>query len=194
MPTKINQIVFLGNSITDNCEWAELFQNSKIVNRGIGGDVIVNITSRIDNVFISQVDKIFLMIIVNHLQRGYTMIEIIKQYDLLPYTIKKKSSNAKVYIQSVLPVDIEGFNHLEVIKLNLEIAELAHKYNFIYVNLFDKLKSKDGKLDEKYSDDGMYLNGASYLVWKNAILDLVNDSMLTPKMSDIGNVLISIAV
>lgn len=34
-----HKIVFLGSRITENGDWNELFQNKKVVNRGIGGDV-----------------------------------------------------------------------------------------------------------------------------------------------------------
>ena len=38
LPIRGNDIVFLGNSITDGCEWAELFNNRHIKNRGISAD------------------------------------------------------------------------------------------------------------------------------------------------------------
>ena len=38
LPIHSNDIVFLGNSITDGCEWAELFDNPRIKNRGISAD------------------------------------------------------------------------------------------------------------------------------------------------------------
>ena len=38
LPVYSSDIVFLGNSITDGCEWAELFNNRHVKNRGISGD------------------------------------------------------------------------------------------------------------------------------------------------------------
>ena len=37
LPVYSSDIVFLGNSITDGCEWAELFNNRHVKNRGISG-------------------------------------------------------------------------------------------------------------------------------------------------------------
>ena len=34
LPVYSSDIVFLGNSITDGCEWAELFNNRHVKNRG----------------------------------------------------------------------------------------------------------------------------------------------------------------
>ena len=38
LPIRGNDIVFLGNSITDGGEWAELFNNRHVKNRGISAD------------------------------------------------------------------------------------------------------------------------------------------------------------
>lgn len=35
----LQRYYFLGNSITNGCEWAELFQNKNVKNRGISGDI-----------------------------------------------------------------------------------------------------------------------------------------------------------
>ena len=39
LPVTSKDIIFLGNSITNGCEWAELFQNKNVKNRGISGDI-----------------------------------------------------------------------------------------------------------------------------------------------------------
>ena len=39
LPTSQSDIIFLGNSITDGGEWAELFQNPDCKNRGISADI-----------------------------------------------------------------------------------------------------------------------------------------------------------
>lgn len=38
LPISSDDILFIGNSITDGGEWSELFQNSHVKNRGISGD------------------------------------------------------------------------------------------------------------------------------------------------------------
>ena len=48
LPMDSTNIVFLGNSITNGCEWHELFNNPRIVNRGISGDIAMGIVDRLD--------------------------------------------------------------------------------------------------------------------------------------------------
>ena len=39
LPVTSKDIIFLGNSITNGCEWAELFQNKNVKNRGMYGGI-----------------------------------------------------------------------------------------------------------------------------------------------------------
>ncbi len=40
-------ILFVGNSITNGGEWAELFHNLKVKNRGISGDICMGVYDRL---------------------------------------------------------------------------------------------------------------------------------------------------
>ena len=83
LPNTKGEIIFLGNSITDYCEWSELFQNSKIKNRGISGDVTDGVLERLDEVTESKPSKIFLMIGINDLSRGKSEEYIFNNQELL---------------------------------------------------------------------------------------------------------------
>ena len=41
LPVTSSDIIFLGNSITNGAEWAELFKNKHVKNRGISGDICI---------------------------------------------------------------------------------------------------------------------------------------------------------
>ncbi|MCH4237440.1 MAG: hypothetical protein LKF66_05785, partial [Clostridium tyrobutyricum] len=47
---KSSDIVFLGDSITNRCEWEEVFNNSSIKNRGIDGDTTDGILNRLNTI------------------------------------------------------------------------------------------------------------------------------------------------
>lgn len=46
LPVTKNDIVFLGNSITNGNEWDELFGDISIKNRGISGDITAGVLNR----------------------------------------------------------------------------------------------------------------------------------------------------
>ena len=50
LPITKNDIIFVGNSISDGAEWSELFSNSQIKNRGISGDFSAGVLNRIDEI------------------------------------------------------------------------------------------------------------------------------------------------
>lgn len=47
LPITSQDILFVGNSITDGCEWAELLGNAHVKNRGISGDVVMGVYDRL---------------------------------------------------------------------------------------------------------------------------------------------------
>ena len=70
LPVGRGDIVFVGNSITDNCEWAELFADRRVKNRGIGTDRAQWLAERIDPIAAGHPRKLFLMIGTNDLAQG----------------------------------------------------------------------------------------------------------------------------
>jgi lysophospholipase L1-like esterase len=177
LPNTKNEIIFLGNSITDYCEWAELFQNPNIKNRGISGDVTDGVLERLDEVTESQPAKIFIMIGINDLSRGKSEDYIFNNYKKIIKRIKKESPKTKIYIESILPVnEARGKykNHTNktqnVISLNRQLKTLAEESdNVQFIDLFTAFADKNQRLAFKYSLDGLHLNGDGYLVWKSII-------------------------
>lgn len=176
MPNDTNKIIFLGNSITNFCDWRELFGNENIINRGINGDVINGVIDRSDVILNSSPKKIFLMIGTNDLAEGNTIEKIISNYERLLILIKEKSPRTKLYVQSILPtLNDQRRNNDDIIAINKSLIDITEKYGFTYVNLFDILKTEKNELDTIYSFDGLHLNGKGYLKMKKAIDQYVND-------------------
>lgn len=176
MPNDTSEIIFLGNSITDYCDWYELFGNANIKNRGIDGDIINGVIDRLDEIVESNPKKIFLMIGINDLGRKRSVAQILTDYDRLLSLIKQKSPETKLFIQSILPTDNrENLQIVDIIAINTGLKNLTEKYDLTYVNLFDLLKTKENKLDMIYTFDGLHLNGKGYLIWKKEIEGYVKE-------------------
>jgi len=176
LPNDEGEIIFLGNSITDGCEWSELFNDLRIKNRGISGDVTGGILDRLTEVVQSKPAKIFIMIGINDLARGRSVQDITTDYNKIVEEILKASEHTELYIQSVLPVnpDFDKFqNHTnkneEVLKINQNLKDLAKNYNVNYIDLHKLFLSEDNKLDQKYTNDGLHLTAEGYALWKSAI-------------------------
>ena len=176
LPITEEDIIFVGNSITGSCEWAEILDNNKIKNRAILGDNSLGILNRIDRIAKFKPQKIFLMIGVNDLSERIKIDSIAQNYENIIKRIKSLSSKTKIYIQSILPVndDFKDVKNEDIIELNSKIKNAAKEYKATYVDVFSHLQDSSGKLNREYSNDGLHLLGIGYIKWKNIIEPYIN--------------------
>lgn len=177
LPLHSSDIVFVGNSITDGCEWVELFQNRHVKNRGISGDRSDWLLGRLDSILTAHPKKLFLMIGTNDLAAGRTPDEIVRDVERLIDRFQRESKWTKIYVQSILPVNGEGFtkyrSHYEhahlIVPTNKRLEALCHQKGVTYLDVWGALADDEGRLDRRYTNDGLHLMGAGYLVWRDAI-------------------------
>lgn len=181
LPDTRNEIIFLGNSITDGCEWSELFDNSRVKNRGISGDVTEGVLFRLDEVTRSQPQKIFLLIGINDLAGGIPKETVFGNIGKIAQQIRTSSPKTEVYIQSILPVNnsfakFQGHTGKteEVLWINQQLKQWCLNEGFIYVDLFFHFKCSDSNLmNPRYTNDGLHLTGDGYLLWRDVVAPLL---------------------
>jgi lysophospholipase L1-like esterase len=167
-------IIFLGNSLTEKFNLS-VFNDSTIINRGISSDFTEGLLKRIDEVNSLQPSKLFIEIGINDIFAKVPPDEIIENYEKIIESIKKKSPQTKIYIQSNLPVLREGnlTSCAELNKIitdqNEQLKKLASKYGLTYINLYDHFV-KDGALDPQLSFDGVHITKSGYDIWKEILL------------------------
>ena len=176
LPNTENEIILLGDSITDGCEWGELYGNANIKNRGISGDVTQGVLDRLDEVTESLPDKIFIMIGVNDLARGYSTIVVTENMKAIVSRIKEASPTTEIFLQSILPVnpDFGKFqNHMkkreEIKEVNRALA-LMESAQVHYIDLYSQFTEDEDKLSPRYTNEGLHLTVGGYKKWKE-ILD-----------------------
>lgn len=178
LPVSEEDIIFLGNSITNGAEWSELFNNSHIKNRGISGDTAEGVYDRLDVITKGNPKKIFLMIGINDLIKGKTPEAIAPIIDNIIKKIKESCPNTKIYLQSLLPANrifSDEVNQQGAVKgLNNRLVEISQKYNIEYIDLHRYFKNtNDDGMNLKYSNDGLHLMSEGYLLWKNLIMSYI---------------------
>src|SRR5690348_4269946 len=103
-PIKPSDIVFVGNSLTDRFPLREMFPNIPVRNKGISGNTSQDILNRIDSIADAKPRKIFLDVGINDILRNQSVDTLFINYKRIVETIKSKSPDTKIYIQSLLPV------------------------------------------------------------------------------------------
>ena len=176
-PDTKNEIIFLGNSITEGGNWKELFPDINVVNRGISGDVTDGILNRLDEVTSSQPKKIFLMIGTNDLARGRSVQYVSDYCRKIIEKILRKSPNTELYIQSVLPINPnigERFTghkskKNEILAVNKKLKAMSIELKIKYIDLHGPFSNSKGFLKSKYTHDGLHISEAGYGKWKSLI-------------------------
>lgn len=167
-------VVFLGDSITQNGMWSEFFPDKNILNRGIGSGVSEGVLDRFDEIEIHRPKMIFLMIGCNDTVCGIAQSETVENVEQIVMRAKQNLPNCKVYLQSVLPSNLdEGM----IKSLNKRYMELASRYeNCTYIDLYPLFCNEDGSQNEiLFSSDHVHLNGEGYKRWIEILKDYLQE-------------------
>lgn len=174
-------VVLLGDSITEGFDVQKYFPGRRVLNRGIGADVIGNamkpgdprgVLQRLDNsLFDCAPASVFLLIGINDLNGGHTLEQMIDGYRDLLKRIRTKRPDLPVYVQSVLPTrgNYSGKNPA-ILELNKRLSALAAEFKCSYLNLHPLLCDAKGELKEDFTKDGLHLTEPAYLIWRQQIL------------------------
>ncbi len=166
-----SMIIFLGNSLTQYCEWHELLKRNDILNRGIGGERTDLLLARLDEVTTRNPSKIFLEIGINDIIHKVDEKTIIENYETIVYELTHKCK-AKVYLYAIFPVNLdmrsENYPPIDTRKIstiNSAIQSIAKEYSCEYLDLRPVLTDERGLLKAEFTYDGLHLNGEGYDVW-----------------------------
>ncbi|RZS75854.1 GDSL-type esterase/lipase family protein [Pseudobacter ginsenosidimutans] len=172
LPAQKNAILFLGNSITERGPWQELLPGKPVVNRGIGGDNTFGLLARLDSHLLIKPKVIFLLIGINDIGRGLPTEVSANNYRRIVERIRTVCPKAKLYIQSILPMNerILTAAYLKnkknkVIALNNEIKKIAAEYALTFIDLHPVFADEQGELHANMTIDGIHLRPAAYAKW-----------------------------
>jgi len=168
--------IFLGNSITAGTDWNELLNINNARNRGISGDITFGVLERIDEVIEGQPAKIFILIGINDISRNIPDSFIVSNYKKIIDRIKAGSPKTAIYFQTLLPVNNEFTqfkNHynkdVHIAYVNAALKQLARDCKVHLIDLNPNFRDANGKLDKKYTEDGLHLNIEGYKVWASIL-------------------------
>lgn len=168
---KQNQIVLLGDSLTQYGEWSEI-TGVTVLNRGIFGDTTDGMLKRLAQVTIIKPSKLFILIGTNDLMQGKDVATVAQNYQQIVERVRKETPETKIFIQSVLPVNKDvlrsDITNENVIALNKQLQLIAEKTQSTYVDLYSLLLVNN-KLDPQCTHDGLHLSGKGYQVWEKEI-------------------------
>lgn len=173
-------IVFLGNSITNMHEWWEAFGNANIVNRGVNGAETPIMLEHLEATLAGRPKKIFFMMGTNDLgTRGMNDPAFVaKSVRTALKRCKNESPETEIYFQSILPCTTNGVKDVKHIPItNDSIKRLCQEYGATYIDLYDDLTDI---ANMKISYDGTHLTMSGYRTWCNKIAQYVGSDCVYP--------------
>ncbi len=176
-PITKNGIIFLGDSITDIGEWAEMFKNKNVKNRGISSDNTFGVLARLEEIVSSKPAKIFIMIGINDISKSTPDAVIISNYKKIITAIKTATPHTKIIVQSILPTN-NNFPEFKrhqnktehILFINAALQKYCAAQKIVYVDLYTNFLDDKNKLDKKYTNDGLHINGFGYMKWKEILV------------------------
>ena len=170
---KNENIVFLGDSITDFYPIDSIYLDLPIIKSGISGYTTNDILDRMDTmVYQYNPTSVFLLIGTNDIMhdpesnKGITVENIEKIVE----NIKKNRKKAKIYLESIYPVNKMVNPRMVYNRENSVIQEMNAKLkdycdsneNVIYIDMNKELQDENGNFDAKYTNDGLHPNDLGY--------------------------------
>lgn len=175
-----NSVVFIGDSHTQNFEVSEAFNNIYVKNRGIILDGTASVLDRLCYIIDKHPQKIFIQIGINDLLSGVNPKIVADDVNRMIEKIKIISPRTLIFIQSVFPTNWNKYKDQkpvlnDIVELNKKLQIISSKSDCVYIDLFTLLIKGNG-LNPKYdSGDSLHLNGQGYIVWRNAVIQYVNN-------------------
>lgn len=162
-------IVFLGDSITELYDLDKYYADNSVVNSGESGNVCDDILSDMYNrVYKYNPSKVFLLIGINQLPDDEND-KIVEDIQKIIDEIHHNRPITKIYVESIYPVNIDfdkknvkNKDNSRIVDINKKIKTKVKDIDYVeYINVYDKLIDED-KLNKEYTEDGLHLNDKGY--------------------------------
>ncbi len=175
--------VFMGDSITQCWYDADpsFFNDNNFACRGISGQTTSHMLVRMRKDVVNLHPKYVVILAgTNDIAKNNGFIEVDDIYgNIVSMCEIAKANKVKPVICSVLPVKQYKWRPEvtdcaeRIIKLNAMLEDYAHASKCIYVDYHSVMKDDENGLPEKWSYDGVHLNGDGYDVIEKIILDIL---------------------
>lgn len=177
IPVSSDDIVFVGNSITNGGQWADIFPDISVKNRGISGNTTRMVLDRLSMITERHPRKIFLLIGVNDLPSATESGPVLRNITAIIEQIKRESPTTSIFVQSIFPVNssFSNFSHNQkgalILEVNEKLKSLCEQKNITYIDVHSRLRISDtnNNLNPAYTNDGLHLLGEGYALWASVI-------------------------
>ena len=182
---KKENIIFLGDSITEGYDLEKYYPDMPVINSGVSGyctdDIIKNLK---EFVYIYNPTKVVLLIGTNDIRfKDYGNTGIVNNIKTIIKEIRKNRPYATIYVESIYPINkvakdnkinlemIANRENNTIIEINELIKELCDKEDVEYIDLHKELVDEEGNFKINYTRDGLHVSEEGYEIITKKIKD-----------------------
>lgn len=169
-----NDVVFLGDDLTAEALWSELFPELSVRNRGMNGQTTKEMLLRLPAIAQAKPAIVLINSGASDLAALIPPEQIIANIREAVNLLKSFSPQSQLILSSVLPLTIESVQ--AATELNTALAQLANTHALEFVNIGSALLNEDGRFKEGYADRRSRLHGAGYAAWRDLLLPHLGNS------------------
>lgn len=165
-----NAFLFIGDSITDGYYLQGYLAGIPTINRGISADIAGGVyTRRILFNLESKPKAALLMIGTNNVNCNLELDTYFDDVQKILEYLQTNAPQAKLYLQSILPLGKDWPAAPEVRSYNQKLEALAQSLGVEYLDIYS-LFEEDDYLPASLSEDGVHPNGRAYQIWSDFLL------------------------
>ncbi|MBK9291843.1 MAG: hypothetical protein IPM52_09490 [Bacteroidetes bacterium] len=161
------RLLFLGDSITEGFDLAAFLPGMNAVNHGISGLSSGELFDAIrDDWFSSNPTHVFLCVGTNDLARNIPLASILSNTTRIVHRIRKHAPEARILLTSLFPTLHNPPRPNSLIRqYNQLLHTLAIDLDVDYWHLFPFFTGHDGRLQHRFTNDGLHLTPEAYRNW-----------------------------
>lgn len=168
--------VFMGDSLTEPLDYYNVLNKSSVLAKK--GQDVVKAKEAASKLADIKPKRVFLLYGVNDLDLFKDSKEFKDKYTDLVEKIKEEVPDAKIYIQSLTPIQDkaqeknENYSQDRIDDFGEKVKEVANEQNVKYINIKDVLENRD----DLYEPDGIHFKKSFYNVWLDYLKDKLENN------------------
>lgn len=167
------KVLFVGDELVENFDLSTYYPLLDAYNMGIAGDTTKRLQKRLESSVLNTNPSVCVFLVgTNNLKSA------VKGYTKILNTIKTKTPNIKVIVQSIYPTNY-GYKkrNAKILEVNEKLKELTLSFGYVYFDAHSVLVDDSGLLAENYTTDGLNLNDSGYKKVTEKLSYVLSDTM-----------------
>ncbi len=169
---KNENILLIGDSITEGFNTSRFLSGLKVINKGVSGDSTVECLQRIEkNWFEDKPGLIFICIGTNDFARDRSDEIILENISGVIIKVKTYSRVSNIVITSLFPTrDNPPRPNSRINLFNKKLKELSAENNCLFFDLHKDFIDPEGNLKAEFTEDGLHLTEPAYKHWAEKLI------------------------